>query len=59
MYDESSETEALHHAGHARQNNDGVRDLQSRAQLAISKRMGVARILSQSMNKLSRTEVTE
>jgi len=59
MYGESSESEALHQAAQARYNNDGVRDMQSRAQLAISKRMGVARILSQSMNKLARTEVTE
>jgi len=59
MYGESSESEALHQAAHARYNNDGARDLQSRALLAISKRMGVARILSQSMNKLARTEVTE
>jgi hypothetical protein len=59
MYEESSDAEALHRAAEARGSNDGVRDLQSRAQLAISKRMGVARIVSQSMNKLSRTEVTE
>lgn len=57
MYDEASESEALHHAAHARQTNDGMRELQSRAQLAISKRIGVAKILSQSMSKLTQTEV--